>query len=117
MQDELIERLGGVDAVAEMSGRKRRMVKQPNGSYKYCLRSSGEIALEKVHHSACHFHLVLTYIFKLALCITTIINVSIIFTSLICITIFIIINIPGVVNCVACISIVTVFDLVPIPVT
>ena len=50
VQDELIERLGGVDAVAEMSGRKRRMVKQPNGSYKYCLRSSGEIALEKVHH-------------------------------------------------------------------
>ena len=48
MQDELIERLGGVDAVAEMSGRKRRMVKQPNGSYKYCSRSSGEIALEKV---------------------------------------------------------------------
>lgn len=48
VQDELIERLGGVDAVAEMSGRKRRMVKQPNGSYKYCLRSSGEVALEKV---------------------------------------------------------------------
>ena len=48
MQDELIERLGGVDAVAEMSGRKRRMVKQPNGSYKYCLRSSGEVTLEKV---------------------------------------------------------------------
>ncbi len=48
MQDELIERLGGVDAVAEMSGRKRRMVKQPNGTYKYCLRSSGDIALEKV---------------------------------------------------------------------
>ena len=46
-QDELIERLGGVDAVAEMSGRKRRMVKQPNGTYKYCLRS-GEVALEKV---------------------------------------------------------------------
>lgn len=34
--------------MAEMSGRKRRMVKQPNGSYKYCLRSSGEVALEKV---------------------------------------------------------------------
>lgn len=52
LQDELIERLGGVDAVAEMSGRKRRMVKQPNGSYKYCLRS-GEVALEKV----CFMHM------------------------------------------------------------
>jgi len=50
MQDELIERLGGVDAVAEMSGRKRRMVKQPNGVYKYCLRSGGDIPLEKVTH-------------------------------------------------------------------
>lgn len=52
MQDELIERLGGVEAVAEMSGRKRRMVKQPNGTYKYCLRSSGDVALEKVQLSA-----------------------------------------------------------------
>lgn len=50
MQDELIERLGGVDAVAEMSGRKRRMVKQPNGVYKYCLRSGGDIHLDKVTH-------------------------------------------------------------------
>ena len=48
LQDELIERLGGVDAVAEMSGRRRRMVKQPNGTYKYCLRSSGEGGLDKV---------------------------------------------------------------------
>lgn len=38
-----------MDAVAEMSGRKRRMVKQPNGSYKYCLRSSGDVPLEKVN--------------------------------------------------------------------
>lgn len=50
MQDELIERLGGVDAVAEMSGRKRRMVKQPNGVYKYCLRSGRDIHLDKVIH-------------------------------------------------------------------
>ena len=50
MQDELIERLGGVDAVAEMSGRKRRMVKQPNGTYKYCLRSSAEGGLDRVCH-------------------------------------------------------------------
>ncbi len=49
LQDELIERLGGVDAVAEMSGRKRRMVKQPNGVYKYCLRSGGDVHLDKVH--------------------------------------------------------------------
>ena len=48
LQDELIERLGGVDAVAEMSGRRRRMVKQPNGTYKYCVRSSGEGGLDKV---------------------------------------------------------------------
>ncbi|KAL0037371.1 hypothetical protein WJX79_004342 [Trebouxia sp. C0005] len=47
--DELIERLGGVDAVAEMSGRKRRMVKQPNGVYKYCLRSGRDIHLDKVN--------------------------------------------------------------------
>ena len=50
MQDELIERLGGVDAVAEMSGRKRRMVKQPNGTCKYCLRSSAEASLDRVCH-------------------------------------------------------------------
>lgn len=50
LQDELIERLGGVDAVAEMSGRKRRMVKQPNGVYKYCLRSGGDVHLDKVTH-------------------------------------------------------------------
>ncbi|KAL0036320.1 hypothetical protein WJX77_002328 [Trebouxia sp. C0004] len=47
--DELIERLGGVDAVAEMSGRRRRMVKQPSGVYKYCLRSGGDIHLDKVN--------------------------------------------------------------------
>ena len=39
-----------MDAVAEMSGRRRRMVKQANGSYKYCLRSSEAVALEKVLH-------------------------------------------------------------------
>lgn len=48
LQDELIERLGGVDRVAEMSGRKKRMVKQPDGSYKYLSRSGNGIPLDGV---------------------------------------------------------------------
>ena len=33
-QDDLIERLGGPNAVAEMTGRKKRFVKSGDGAYK-----------------------------------------------------------------------------------
>lgn len=48
MQDELIERLGGPDKVAEMSGRKKRMVKQPDGQYKYLSRAGPHTGLDGV---------------------------------------------------------------------
>lgn len=55
LQDDLIEKLGGVDEVAEMSGRKRRMVKQPDGKYKYLSRSGPHTPLDGVSvHQAQH---------------------------------------------------------------
>lgn len=125
MQDELIERLGGVDAVAEMSGRKRRIVKQPNGSYKYCLRSSGDVALEKVLHNVCPSYLVLTPMaayqdgctsctLKYALHFTAINKGNIIFTRVICIVIIVIMT-AGITIYMACIlSLLSLF--VPIPI-
>ena len=39
-QDDLIERLGGVDAVAELTGRRKRMVRDPrSGQYHYRTRA------------------------------------------------------------------------------
>lgn len=48
--DDLIERLGGPDAVAEMTGRAKRMEAQPRGGYSYVSRSAqyGRCSLDDV---------------------------------------------------------------------
>lgn len=48
--DDLIERLGGPDAVAEMTGRQKRMERQPRGRYSYVSRSAryGRCSLDDV---------------------------------------------------------------------
>jgi hypothetical protein len=52
--DDLIERLGGPDAVAEMTGRQKRMEKQPRGGYSYVSRSAqyGRCSLDDVSSSS-----------------------------------------------------------------
>ena len=48
VQDELIEQLGGVDKVAELTGRRKRMVKDDDtGAYCYQLRAQ-HCALDQV---------------------------------------------------------------------
>ena len=59
LQDDLIEKLGGVDKVAEMSGRKRRMVKQSDGKYKYLSRSGPHTPLDGVSFHQAQHHPVL----------------------------------------------------------
>ena len=39
-QDDLIERLGGVDEVAELTGRKKRMVKGRDGRFQFLPRAT-----------------------------------------------------------------------------
>ena len=40
LQDDLIERLGGPDKVAELTGRRKRMVRDPDtGRYQYKMRA------------------------------------------------------------------------------
>lgn len=52
-QDELIEQLGGVDKVAELTGRRKRMVKDAeSGAYHYKLRAQ-DCPLDQVC-SLCH---------------------------------------------------------------
>jgi hypothetical protein len=47
--DDLIERLGGPGAVAEMTGRKARLLRQENGKYEYVQRSKeAETTADKV---------------------------------------------------------------------
>lgn len=48
--DDLIERLGGPDAVAEMTGRQKRMERQPKGGYSYVSRAAqyGRCSLDDV---------------------------------------------------------------------
>lgn len=48
--DDLIERLGGPDNVAEMTGRQKRMEKQPRGGYSYVTRAAhyGNCSLDDV---------------------------------------------------------------------
>jgi len=48
--DDLVERLGGPDAVAEMTGRQRRMELQPRGGYSYVSRAAhcGKCSLDDV---------------------------------------------------------------------
>jgi hypothetical protein len=55
--DDLIERLGGPDAVAEMTGRQKRMEKQPKGGYSYVSRSAqyGRCSLDDVSAAAATF--------------------------------------------------------------
>jgi hypothetical protein len=53
--DDLIERLGGPDAVAEMTGRQKRMERQPKGGYSYVSRAAqyGRCSLDDVSQSCC----------------------------------------------------------------
>lgn len=44
--DELIDGLGGPGKVAEMTGRRGRVVSLPDGSVQYQLRSESDISLE-----------------------------------------------------------------------
>jgi len=52
-QDDLIDRLGGVDKVAELTGRRRRMVRDPDNGQFYYLPRAQDMPLDKVscHHS------------------------------------------------------------------
>ena len=47
--DELIKGLGGPLFVSEMTGRRGRLVSQPNGTVKYQLRSQGDIPVEMMN--------------------------------------------------------------------
>ena len=47
MQDDLTERLGGVDKVAEMSGRNKRMVAGADGRYRHLSRAT-DVPLDMV---------------------------------------------------------------------
>lgn len=48
MQDDLIERLGGVSKVAELTGRRKRMVSDPDtGKFHYVSRGQ-DVPLDKV---------------------------------------------------------------------
>ncbi len=44
--DELIDGLGGPRKVAEMTGRRGRVVSAPDGSIQYQLRSEGDVSIE-----------------------------------------------------------------------
>ena len=47
--DELIEGLGGPQQVAEMTGRRGRVVSLPDGSVQYQLRSEGDVSIEMLN--------------------------------------------------------------------
>ena len=47
--DELIEGLGGPRQVAEMTGRRGRVVSLPDGSVQYQLRSEGDVSIEMLN--------------------------------------------------------------------
>lgn len=40
LQDDLIERLGGVDKVAELTGRKKRLVRGEDGKVRFLSRAT-----------------------------------------------------------------------------
>ena len=44
--DELVDGLGGPDNVAEMTGRRGRVVSLPDGSVQYQLRSETDVSME-----------------------------------------------------------------------
>lgn len=56
--DDLVERLGGPDAVAEMTGRQKRMELQPCGGYSYVSRAAhyGNCSLDDVSASPVLLH-------------------------------------------------------------
>lgn len=47
--DELIDELGGPENVAEMTGRKGRIVQQQNGTVEYESRCENEIAMDNLN--------------------------------------------------------------------
>lgn len=50
MQDILIDELGGPSKVAEMSGRRKRMIRNPNGAgFVYRLVAEEGVPLDQVH--------------------------------------------------------------------
>lgn len=47
--DELVDGLGGPDKVAEMTGRRGRVVSLPNGDVQYQLRSEADVSMEELN--------------------------------------------------------------------
>ena len=59
MQDELIDLLGGADNVAELTGRKSRMVRGKDGKLRFLSRASHNVPLDQVRlFSCCRQHTV-----------------------------------------------------------
>ncbi len=53
VQDELIDLLGGADNVAELTGRKSRMVRGKDGAIRFLSRASHNIPLDQVRICCC----------------------------------------------------------------
>ena len=60
--DDLIDQLGGVDCVAEMTGRKGRIVRQQDSKLKYELRDSDGEALESLNNTEVYGLIVLRWL-------------------------------------------------------
>lgn len=52
--DDVIDQLGGVECVAEMTGRRGRLVRVRGGRVKYELRDTGAGALESLNNQEVH---------------------------------------------------------------